>query len=69
MSKVEAVAQYFKARPGIWISALDVARVGGLLSSRTRISELRKPPYSMQIENDTRSGPKHEKVSLYRYVA
>jgi hypothetical protein len=66
LSKVEALAAYFKARPGQWISALDLAKVGGLLSSRTRISELRYPPYLMDVRNRTRAvnGDTH---SEYRY--
>jgi hypothetical protein len=29
MSKVEAVAQYFKARPGTWVSAMELLKLGG----------------------------------------
>ena len=68
MSKTEAVAQVFRARPGEWISAIDLTKAGGLLSWRTRISDLRKPPYSMQIENRTERHPAYGTVSFYRFT-
>lgn len=33
---------YFIARPGVWIEAHELARVGGFCSWRTRVSEARK---------------------------
>ena len=62
-----AVAAYFKARPGQWISALELAQVGGLLAWRTRVSECRTQ-LGMQIQNKThRVGRKLH--SEYRWVA
>lgn len=65
------VAAYFQAHPGEWVSALTLAQVGGLLSSRTRISECRRH-LSMHIENRTRrvSGPGGRWVvySEFRYT-
>jgi hypothetical protein len=49
-----AVAQFFRLNAGVWISALDVMRVGGALAWRTEISRCRKAPYLMTIENRTR---------------
>lgn len=47
------VADYFKARPGLWVSAITLAEIGGRLSSRTRISECRRV-LGMHIENRIR---------------
>ena len=69
MSKVEAVAQLFRSKPGEWVPAPDLVRVGGMLGWRTRISDLRKPPYSMQIENRTEAHPQYGKLSFYRLVS
>lgn len=41
MSNEQAVQALFRRRPGQWISALTLAKVGGLLSWRTRVSEAR----------------------------
>ncbi len=48
------MAALFRAHPNEWLSALDIARMGGLLSSRTRISECRTK-LGMDIENETRN--------------
>jgi hypothetical protein len=62
----DAVAAYFKARPGRWISALELAHVGGYLSWRTRVSDARRE-YHMAIENRTETvqGKRH---SFYRWT-
>jgi hypothetical protein len=69
LSKVEALAAYFKARPGQWLSALDLAKVGGALAWRTRLSDLRRPPYAMQIENRQEPHREYGRISFYRFVA
>ena len=63
---VERAARLFRSRRRCWISALELARVAGLLSSRTRISECRTL-LGMRIENRVRV--ERGKVrSEYRYV-
>lgn len=49
----EAVADVFQARPRVWISMQELARVGGTGGWRTRVSNLRYPPFQMVIENRT----------------
>lgn len=68
-SNREAVRRLLLRHPNELVSALEIARVGGSLSSRTRISELRKARYGgMQIENvQQRVG--RSVHSYYRYVA
>lgn len=63
----DRVAAIFKSRPNEWIDARDVLHAGGFGGWRTRVSELRYPPYSMQIENRTRK-VRGLTESHYRFV-
>lgn len=65
MSALDRTAAYFKARPNVWISAIDLMRIGGLLSFRTRVSELRRY-HAMDIENRVRCEGK-QRFSEYRW--
>ncbi len=38
-SATERVAELFRSRPGVWISALELETVGGRLAWRTRVSD------------------------------
>jgi hypothetical protein len=49
----QRVADYFKARPGIWIDARDLETVGGRQAWRTRVSDCRRE-FLMNIQNRTR---------------
>lgn len=72
MTLAEALAQHFKAHPGEWLNGLDLGRVAGSYAWRSRCAELRKPPFSMQIDNrqehHTRPDGSRFTLSLYRYV-
>jgi len=48
------LAEYLRARPRRWISGPELARVGGLLAFRSRLSDLRRAPWSMEIRNRLR---------------
>ena len=65
-SYTAAVLDLFLSRPFDWIDALELAQVGGVLASRTRISDARK------IVQDRRSGDiewnGNNRKSMYRYV-
>ena len=67
VSLTDRVAALFKAMPGVWIDGREIAKVGGYAGYRTRISNLRYPPYSMVIENRTRR-VRGITESHYRYV-
>lgn len=70
MNKTEQLARYFQKRPNQWISAITLMQQFGLLSSRTRISECRQPPFNMRIDNRCRvvkAKYGHTKISEYRY--
>lgn len=67
----DRLAEYFKARPNQDIDARDLLPIAGFAGWRSRVAELRFPPYSMVIENkwktvDTPNG--RRRVSWYRYV-
>ena len=79
MSLCERLALYFKARPNEWLDGHALMHVGGSFAFRTRISELRKPPYGMTIENEVLRHQRKEVVNgevvtkhwtetRYRYV-
>lgn len=62
MSAAVRTAKYLKRHRRRWVSAIDLARVGGLLAWRSRVAELRFPPFDMSVEWN---GDK--KASAYRY--
>lgn len=58
------VADYFKARPGVWLDGNELATVGGCYAWRSRISDCRK--LGMTVDNRQRKvGPRT--ISEYRY--
>jgi hypothetical protein len=61
------LAALFNERPGVWLDGRELATVGGAYAWRTRVSDLRRPPHSLRIENRQR----HERgivISEYRFV-
>ena len=67
MSLCNRVATLFRAYPGEWLDGRELAKVGGYAGWRTRVSDLRKPPYGMTIENRTRRSNGFT-VSEYRFL-
>lgn len=53
MTLCETLADYLKARPNEWIDGHALLDIGGTFAFRTRLSELRRPPFNMTIENQT----------------
>lgn len=47
----DRLADYFRLRRGVWIDGRQLAQIAGYAAWRTRLSELRRAPYSMVIEN------------------
>lgn len=41
-SRTDLVEQLFRARPGEWIAASELARVGGFCAWRTRVADARR---------------------------
>lgn len=73
MSLCDRVAHLFQAKPDRWIDGREFAALGGYAAWRTRISELRRPPYGMTIENRVRrirnSRGTQFTVTEYRFVS
>jgi hypothetical protein len=72
MSLVESLAMYFKRHEGHWIDGRALATVAGSYAWRSRVAELRKPPFSMPVENRVRTVKDEGKtwrISEYRYRA
>lgn len=71
VSLVERLADLFRSRRGEWIDGLDLSRVAGRYAWRSRVSDLRKPPFNMPIANRQRRviGAAGQTVTLseYRY--
>jgi len=65
------LAEYFRARPGQWLDGRELARVAGYAAWRTRVSDIRRAPFSLNIENRVfrveRDG-RSLTVSQYRYI-
>ena len=66
------LAAYFKARPNVWIDAHELLAIAGFGGWRTRISNLRFRPWSMQIDNKVRTTVLADgariTLSYYKYV-
>jgi hypothetical protein len=61
------LAAFLRSRPGVWLDGHELATVGGAYGWRTRISDLRRPPYNMNVENRLRR-ERGFVVSEYRLV-
>ena len=49
------LAALFRARPNVWLDGVrDLAPVGGIYAWRSRLTDLRRPPFTMQIRNRQR---------------
>lgn len=71
MTLAAQLARYFEARPNVWIDARAFLDVAGFAAWRSRISDLRRAPFSMQIDNRTRRETfmgRTFTVSEYRFV-
>lgn len=70
LSLTDRIAAVFEGRPGEWIDAHDLLKVGGFAGWRTRISELRTQR-GLTIQNRVRyvkTSSGWIKVSEYRWV-
>ena len=67
MTNKERLAGLFRANYRKRVSAMALMRVGGWCSWRTRVSDLRRPPFNMRIEPETIQTPRGAR-SFYRYL-
>ena len=73
VSLAAKLAAFFRERPGVWVDGRWLAAVAGAYGWRSRVSNLRQPPYRMVIENRQRRETRIDDgclytVSEYRYV-
>jgi hypothetical protein len=73
VTKCEALANFFQAWPDRWHDGETLAAYGGKYAWRTRVADLRRAPYLMQIDNRVRrvcdpNGKTLFKISEYRYT-
>jgi hypothetical protein len=68
----DRLAAFFKARPGEWIDGLQLAEIAGSYAWRSRVSDVRRGPHGLNIQNRLRrverSDGTHYTVSEYRLV-
>jgi hypothetical protein len=66
------LAQFFRARPHTWHDGRALGPIAGGYAWRTRVSDLRRPPFGMRIDNRQRriigGDGSTVVVSEYRYV-
>lgn len=72
MSLTARLAMFLRAHPYEWIDARRLAKVAGFAGWRTRVSDLRREPWSMRVENKWETVTEYDgsryRVSWYRYV-
>jgi hypothetical protein len=71
MSRAERLAAFFRRSPGTWYDGRELGMIAGCYGWRSRVSDLRRPPFNMTIENRQRTvgGPTSPfTISEYRYV-
>jgi hypothetical protein len=72
-SLARQLAAFFLSRPNQWVDCRQVAAVAGAYAWRTRISDLRRAPFNMTIENRQRPCAADDGTSFviseYRFIA
>lgn len=53
-SLTATLAAFFRDRPHVWIDGRQLGAVAGAYAWRTRLSELRRPPFCMTVVNRQR---------------
>ena len=64
-SRLVRLERFFREHPNQWVSALQLAEVGGYLSVRGRVSDLRRQGMNIQNKTTTIDGVV---VSTYMFV-
>src|SRR5262245_57772510 len=66
-SRCSRLAAFFTSRSDEWVDGRELSTVRGSYAWRTRVSDLRRSPYNLTIENRQRRVGRHI-VSEYRLV-
>lgn len=73
MTRVDALAALFTAKPNTWIDGRELSQHAGCYAWRTRISDLRRPPFNWRIVNRQRRVRRTDGgefvISEYRFEA
>ena len=73
MTRTARLAHLFRRAPGLWFDGRELATVAGVYGWRSRVSDVRRQPYCLQIENRQRIVKTTDgttfTVSEYRLVA
>lgn len=64
MSFTDKLATYLKNHAGEWLDGREIAEIAGCYGWRTRLSELRKAPYFMAVENKQVHHTRHDRGCL-----
>lgn len=69
MSRSQLLAEFFQARPLVWIDGREL-EIAGRYAWRTRVSDLRRAPYLMDIRNRQRrvERPDDTTVTISEYM-
>lgn len=67
LTLTERMAALFRFRQGEWIDVAVLAECGGIGGWRSRVAELRFPPYGMDIQWRLLHWPDGRNRSQYRY--
>ena len=70
-TRAERLAAFFHQRPDCWVDGRVLGPIAGVYAWRSRISDLRRPPFGMRIENRLRSVQTKDgaiTISEYRYL-
>lgn len=54
MTRASALAEFFRDRPFVWIDGADLGMIAGRYAWRSRISDLRRGPHFMNVQNRQR---------------
>jgi hypothetical protein len=72
ISRAERLANFFRRSPGRWFDGRELATVAGCYGWRSRVSDVRRAPFLMTIENRQRAVRQADgtqfTISEYRYV-
>lgn len=63
----DKLARFFRRNRGAWLDVADLAAIAGIGGWRSRVCELRFPPYSMDIRNSQERWPDGRRRSVYRF--
>lgn len=74
-SRADRLAMFFQTHPNTWIDGMTLSGIAGQYAWRSRVSDLRRPPYNLTVVNRQRRVRRDDAressfvVSEYRLVS